>query len=138
MYQDEYKIRVRYSETDKMGYVYYGNYAAYLEVARVELLRELGMNYRKMEDAGVMLPVVDFHIAYKKPAYYDDLITVKTRINKKPTSKIIFEYEMFNEGGDLLNTAEVVLVFVDIKSGKPRKAPDYFLDRIEEFFPNQN
>ena len=134
MYQDEFKIRVRYSETDKMGYVYYGNYAAYLEVARVELLRDLGLSYKKMEDGGVMLPVVDFHITYKKPAYYDDLITIKTKIVRKPLTIIEFTYEMYNEAGDLLNTAETVLVFVNIENGKPCKAPESFLGHITDFF----
>lgn len=136
MYQDEIKIRVRYSETDKMGYVYYGNYSAYLEVARVELLRSLGMSYKKMEDEGVMLPVADFHIRYLKPAYYDDLITIKTRIDKKPLNKIEFTYEMFNEEGVILNVSETVLVFVNIETGRPCRAPDYFLDKIKEYFPD--
>lgn len=134
MYQDEIEIRVRYSETDKMGYVYYGNYAAYLEVARVELMRDLGMSYKKMEDEGIMLPVVDFHITYKKPAFYDDLLTIKTTIVKNPVTKIEFQYEMFNAAGDLLNRAETILVFVDIKSGKPCKAPAYFIEKLSPFF----
>lgn len=138
MYKDEIKIRVRYSETDKMGYVYYGNYATYLEVARVEMLRNLGLSYKKMEDEGIMLPVADFHIRYIKPAYYDDLLTVKTTIIRNPVTKIEFTYEMFNEEGLLLNTAETVLVFVDIKSAKPCRAPDYFLEKLKDYFPDQN
>ena len=134
MYQDEMKLRVRYSETDKMGYAYYGNYAAYFEVARVELLRELGFTYKKMEEEGIMLPVIDFHIKYMKPAYYDDLLTIKTKLTKKPLSKIEFEYEMYNEAGDLLNTAETILVFVDIKSGRPCKAPENLMNHISEYF----
>ena len=134
MYQDEIKIRVRYSETDKMGYVYYGNYAAYFEVARVELMRELGMSYLKMEEEGIMLPVVDFHIKYMKPAFYDDLLTIKTKIIKNPVTKIEFSYEMYNEAGDLLNQAETILVFVHIATGKPCKAPAYFIEKIAPFF----
>ena len=91
MYQDEIQIRVRYSETDKMGYVYYGNYSAYLEVARVEMLRDLGFSYKKMEEEGIMMPVVDFHITYKKPAFYDDLITIRSRVVNMPGKKIEFE-----------------------------------------------
>ena len=134
MYNDEIKIRVRYSETDKMGYVYYGNYAAYLEVARVELLRQLGMSYKKMEDEGVMLPVVDFHITYKKPAFYDDEITIKTQVHEMPMTKVKFDYEMYNAAGDLLNTAETILVFVDIESGRPCRAPQYFIDKLSPYF----
>jgi len=134
MYQDEINIRVRYSETDKMGYVYYGNYAAYFEVARVELLRELGMSYKKMEDEGIMLPVVDFHIKFMKPAFYDDLLTIKTKIIKNPVTKIEFEYEILNEAGECLNKAETTLVFVDLKSGKACRAPKYFIEKISVYF----
>ena len=134
MYQDELEIRVRYSETDKMGYVYYGNYAAYLEVGRVELLRKLGLSYKQMEDDGIMLPVADYHIRYLKPAYYDDLLTVRTIIKKKPVTKIEFEYEMYNQDGVLLNKAEVVLVFVDIQSGRPCRAPEDFLEKVSPYF----
>lgn len=134
MYQDELEIRVRYSETDKMGYVYYGNYAAYLEVGRVELLRKLGLSYRQMEDDGIMLPVADYHIRYLKPAFYDDLLTVRTIIRNKPVTKIEFEYEMYNQDEVLLNKSEVVLVFVDIKSGRPCRAPEDFLEKITPYF----
>lgn len=134
MYQDEINIRVRYSETDKMGYVYYGNYAAYFEVARVEMLRELGLSYKKMEDEGIALPVADFHIKYLKPAYYDDLLTIKTSIVKMPLTKIEFEYEMYNEAGVLLNKAETVLVFVDITTGKPCRAPENLVAKFSPYF----
>ena len=134
MLTTEIKIRVRYSETDRMGYVYYGNYAAYFEVSRVELLRSLGFSYRKMEDEGVMLPVADYHIKYMKPAYYDDELTIKVSVPVLPTSKIEFTYETYNEEGLLLNTAETRLVFVDINSGRPVRAPEHFLDAVEKYF----
>lgn len=134
MVKGEINLRVRYSETDKMGYVYYGNYAAYLEVGRVELMRQLGLSYRKLEDDGIMLPVADFHIKYIKPAYYDDEITVITKIVRKPVTKIEFEYEMYNKEGVLLNTAETLLVFVDIKSKRPCKAPKEFLEKTAPYF----
>ena len=134
MFKDEIKVRVRYSETDKMGYCYYGNYAAYFEVARVEMLRELGMTYKKMEENGIVLPVADYHIRYIKPAYYDDLLIIKTKVTKKPSTKIEFSYETFNEAGELLNTAETVLVFFDIALGKPCMAPDYFIEKAAEYF----
>ena len=134
MFKDEIKVRVRYSETDKMGYCYYGNYAAYFEVARVELMRELGFSYKKMEDEGIMLPVADFHIRYIKPAFYDDLLIIKTQVSKKPLSKIEFTYETFNEAGDLLNTAETILVFFDIEKKKPCRAPADFIAKASEYF----
>ena len=116
MFSSEVKIRVRYGETDRMGYVYYGNYAEYFEVARVEALRELGLNYKDVEDSGIMLPVYTFNIKYFKPAFYDDLLTIKTTIKEIPQARITFEYETYNEKKELLNKGETVLVFIDIKS----------------------
>ena len=133
MYIAETLVRVRYSETDKMGYVYYGNYASYFEVGRVETLRELGFSYKEMEDSGIMLPVVSFTINYFKPAFYDDLLTVKTTINALPTSKIVFDYETICNN-IVLNKAQTTLVFVDIETGKPRRAPDYFMEKVKDFF----
>src|SRR3972149_10534934 len=107
MFISELKLRVRYGETDRMGYVYYGNYAEYFEVARVEALRELGMNYKDMEDSGIMLPVYTFSVKYFKPAFYDDLLTIKTNIKEIPKARITFSHEIYNEKRELLNTGEV-------------------------------
>ncbi len=123
-------IRVRYGETDQMGYVYYGNYALYYEVARVELLRKYGINYAELEKSGVGLPVADFHIRYLKPAKYDDLIEVKVTITKMPTGKITFHYETFNDQAAIINTGTVTLVFVSLKTGKPVRCPQ----ALESFF----
>jgi acyl-CoA thioester hydrolase len=128
---DEIQIRVRYGETDQMGVVYHGNYALYLEMGRIEWLRKLGISYKTMEENGIMLPVVSLHVNYKKPAGYDDLINVKTQLVNKPTAKIEFEYEITNQKGELLSTASTILVFVDMKTGRPTKAPQYILDIIE-------
>jgi len=128
---DEIQIRVRYGETDQMGVVYHGNYALYLEMGRIEWLRKLGISYKTMEENGIMLPVVSLHVNYKKSAGYDDLINVKTQLLKTPTAKIEFEYEITNEKGELLSTASTILVFVDMKTGKPTKAPKYILDILE-------
>ena len=113
MYSFETKLRVRYGETDQMRYAYYGIYAQYFEVGRVELLRSLGVSYKEIEEMGYALPVVSFNVKYKKPAYYDDELTIKTTIKELPSTKITFYYETFNENKDLLNIAEVVLVFVN-------------------------
>lgn len=131
MKQFEYTLRVRYSETDKMGVVYYGNYPQYLEVARVEWLRAIGIEYSKMEEEGVMLPVVSLHIDYKKPAFYDELITIKVVLKNKPTNKIEFDYEIYNAKGELLSTAHTILVFVDAHSWKVIRCPQAVLDCIE-------
>lgn len=119
MIEKSISVRVRYAETDRMGYVYYGNYAVYFEVARVEMLRELGLSYKQLEDSGIILPVMDYSIQFKKPAFYDDVLTIKTYIRKKPTARIVFDYETLNEDGILLNTAQVTLVFVNKATGKP-------------------
>lgn len=123
-------FRVRYAETDQMGVVYHGNYAQYLEMGRVEWLRSLGISYKSMEENGLMLPVISLHLQFKKPAVYDDLITVVTRLSKTPSVRIEFEYEIFNERDELLATAHTVLAFLETKSKRPVKCPEYLLEKI--------
>jgi acyl-CoA thioester hydrolase len=130
MKEHEFKVRVRYSETDQMGVVYHGNYAQYFEMGRVEWLRNLGISYKWMEDSGVMLPVVSLNINYKKPARYDDLLTVKTIFKSQTTVKIEFDYEIFNEKQELLTIAHSILVFVDMKTGRPVVPPDYVKEKL--------
>jgi acyl-CoA thioester hydrolase len=132
MYSFKTKLRVRYGETDQMSFVYYGIYAQYYEVGRVELLRSLGVSYKEIEAMGFALPVVNLNINYKKPALYDDELTIKTTIKAMPSAKIVFNYETFNENGDLLNTGEVVLVFVNKETGKPCFAPEIIMKKIQE------
>jgi acyl-CoA thioester hydrolase len=134
MFTSETKIRVRYAETDRMGFVYYGNYAQYFEVGRVEALRELGLSYKEMEDNGVMLPVLEYNIKYYKPAFYDDELTVKTIIESFPTARITFKSEIYNKEGKLLNSGLVTLVFVNTSTHKPTPAPEYFLEKIRPYF----
>ena len=134
MFEHEIQLRVRYSETDQMGYVYYGNYAAYFEVARVEALRSLGITYKELEEEGIMLPVLDFTIKYSKPAFYDDLLTIKVKIPVIPTARIIFEYETINQSGEIINKAVTTLVFINKHSGKPCAAPQDVLARMNKYF----
>lgn len=134
MYTSEVKVRVRYSETDRMGYVYYGNYASYFEVARVEALRDIGMPYLRMEEEGFLLPVLDYKVRYLKPAYYDDLLIIKTSISQLPAVKIIFSYEVYGEDGQKLNEAETTLVFMNKETGKPCRAPQELLEKLMPFF----
>ena len=124
MYTSETFVRVRYGETDQMGYVYYGNYATYFEVARVELLRSIGFTYKKLEEEGIMLPVFDFSIKYFKPAFYDDLLTIKTSLQYNNGARVKFLYDIFNDSGTLLNKAETTLVFIDRKSNRPTSMPE--------------
>ena len=128
----EFNVRVRYSETDQMGVVYHGNYAQYFEMGRVEWLRNMGVSYKWMEENGVMLPVVSLTMNYKKPARYDDLITVKTIFKSQTSVKIEFDYEIYNEQKELLTIAHSVLVFVDMKTGRPMLPPDYVLDKLSD------
>ena len=132
MREYQFSVRVRYAETDQMGVVYHGNYAQYFEMGRVEWLRNLGVSYKWMEENGVMLPVVSLQMNYKKPARYDDLLTVKTIFKSQSAVKIEFDYEIYNEAHELLTTGTSVLVFVDMKSGRPIMAPEYVSSRLKE------
>lgn len=134
MYKTEIQLRVRYAETDRMGYVYYGNYAQYFEVARVESLRTLGFTYKAMEDDGIILPVLDFSVKYLKPAFYDDLLTIVTSITKLTATRLFFEYETFNEKNDLLNKAATTLVFINKNNMKPCAGPAHFADCLKKYF----
>lgn len=133
MFATSIQVRVRYAEADRMGYVYYGNYATYFEVARVEALRSLGVSYRSLEDQGILLPVVDFSIRYAKPAHYDDLLEIRTAIPFLPGARIRFDYETRHEGV-LLNVAQTDLVFVNRETGKPCRCPVELLDRLRPHF----
>lgn len=133
MYENICKTRVRYGETDQMGYVYYGNYAQFLEIGRVEAMRALGMSYRDMEESGIMLPVTELNIKYLKPAFYDDEITIHTYIKEMPSIRIRFDYEIKNTKGEVLCKAFTTLVFVKKENMRPRSAPEDFLEKLERF-----
>lgn len=130
MKEYEFTVRVRYAETDQMGVVYHGNYAQYFEMGRVEWLRNLGVSYKWMEENGVMLPVVSLEMNYKKPARYDDVLRVKTVLKSQNSVKIEFDYEIYNEQNELLTTGYSMLVFVDMKTGRPIIPPSYVSDKI--------
>ncbi|RYG46379.1 MAG: acyl-CoA thioesterase [Chitinophagaceae bacterium] len=134
MYTHTTKLRVRYGETDQMGYMYYGNYAQYYEVGRVEMLRSLGMTYSGMEADGVMMPVLELRCKYIKPALYDQEITIKTTVDQQPSARIHFKYELFNDQGDLINIGETTLVFIDIKKNRPTAPPANFIEKIAPYF----
>ena len=124
-------VRVRYSETDQMGYCYYGNYAQFFEVGRVETMRSLGISYKSLEEDGIMLPVKEFSVNYHSPAYYDDLLTIKTSINEIKGVKIYFSYEVFNAQNHLICDASTLLVFINKHTMKPIQAPSTFLKLFE-------
>ena len=135
MFEHKFETRVRYAETDRMDVVYYGNYAQYFEIGRVEAIRSLGISYKEIEDAGVILPVVELHIKYLRPALYDDLITIKTMIKNIPTDhKITFDQEVYNEQGKLLTVGQVKLYFMDSAFKNKVSMPSIMKEKLSPFF----
>jgi acyl-CoA thioester hydrolase len=123
MYKHQLKVRVRYSETDKMGIVYHGNFVPYFEIGRVELMREIGLVYKDLEDEGVLMPVVHLEIDFKHPVVYDEQITIETWVEKLPTTKMVFYHKVFSEAENLVCTGNVILVFIN-KHFKPIRASE--------------
>jgi acyl-CoA thioester hydrolase len=134
MFHSTISIRVRYAETDRMEYVYYGRYAEYFEIARVETLRNLGITYRELEDSGILLPVLDYQVKFFKPVYYDELITVKSVIPVLPAARIHFNYETFNSDNIKVNSASTSLVFIKKETKKPCPAPESLLGKLRPYF----
>lgn len=136
MIHTTHTLRVRYAETDPMKYVYYGNYATYFEMGRVELFRTLGMSYKSIEDLGIWLPVSEYKIKYLKPAFYDEELTIHTYVKKKPTVKIEFIYEIYNAKNEKITEASTVLFFLDAQNKKVVRCPDFLMDLIEKNWNN--
>ena len=134
MFEHTTKIRVRYGETDQMGYMYYGNYAEFYEVGRVEMLRSLGLTYKGMEESGIMMPVLELKCKYLKPALYDEEISIRVIMDKLPGIRIHFKYELTNPKGELINTGETLLVFINMNTNRPCLPPQDFTDRLMPFF----
>ena len=135
MYEHSTTVRVRYAETDRMDVVYYGNYAMYFEVGRVEAIRHLGVSYKDIEDMGIILPVVELNIKYLRPAKYDDLITIKTQIKTLPTDhKIVFDQEVYNEAGKLLTIGQVKLYFMDANMNNRIEMPSTMKEKLSVYF----
>jgi acyl-CoA thioester hydrolase len=132
MKEHQVQLRVRYSETDQMGVVYHGSYVPYFEIGRVEWLRNKGISYKELEESGIALPIVSMTINYKKPARYDDLLTVITKFKSQTSVKVEFDCEIRNEAAELLTTAHFILVFVDVNLGKPIAPPKAILDLFEK------
>jgi acyl-CoA thioester hydrolase len=131
----EHKKRVRYGETDQMGYLYYGNYAQYYEIGRAEWIRSIGLSYRDMEvEHGVMMPVMSLNCRYVRPALYDEIITIRTSLRHLPTKTVTFYMELFNEKGKLVNGGSVKLCFLDVNTHRPVDAPAFLLEKIKPYF----
>lgn len=134
MYSSETTIRVRYAETDQMGYVYYGNYATYFEVARVESLRQLGLTYSALEASGIMMPVLENHSVYHAPARYDELLRIVTSVAERLSVRVRFMYAIYNEAGTLIHEGYTALAFVSLKTGRPCRPPQQMTILLEPFF----
>lgn len=127
--------RVRYGETDQMGYLYYGNYAQYYEIGRAEMIRSLGLSYRAMEEEhNVLMPVMTLQCRYVRPALYDELITIRSTLRHLPQKTITFHMELFNEKGKLVNGGSVKLCFIDAKTNKSIDTPSYLLEKLKPYF----
>lgn len=136
MFTFTHTLRVRYAETDQMGYVYYGNYLTYYEVCRVESLRSIGISYRKLEEEGIILPVLENHSKYLEPARYDENLTIHVRIEKLPGIKIEFFYDIYNGNKRLIHQGNTVLAFINKNTGKPIKPPETILEVLRPYFSN--
>ncbi|MDA8594900.1 acyl-CoA thioesterase [Flavobacteriaceae bacterium] len=132
MFESKMNFRVRYCETDQMGVVHHGNYAQYFEMGRIEWLRNFKLSYKKMEEDGIGLPVVNLQTNFLKPLYYDDELTLITELKEHPTAKIIFTYKLYRNE-ELMSTGETTLVFVDMDRNRPIKAPSYFLELLDSY-----
>lgn len=138
MYIHSTTVRIRYAETDQMDIVYYGNYAQYFEVGRTECIRELGFTYKKMEEMGIRMPVVEMEAKFLRPAHYDDLITIKTMLKELPDNhSISFYNEVYNENNKLLTTGKVTLFFIDNHTGKRAQMPEALREKLLPFFADQ-
>ncbi|MBS1643157.1 MAG: acyl-CoA thioesterase [Bacteroidetes bacterium] len=135
MFEHKTQVRVRYAETDQMNVVYHGNYAQYFEVARVESMRSLGISYKEMETTGTIMPIVELHCKYLRPAHYDDLLTVKTILKELPTNyRIEFHHEVYNENEKLLTVGKVVLYFLNATTKEKITMPQALKDKFATFF----
>ena len=138
MYTTETQIRIHYALTDQMGIVYHGHYAQFYEIGRAEAIRVLGYTYKDIEAMGIIMPVVDIHSKFLRPAKYDDLITVKTTLQELPLQhKIIFHSEIYNESDELLNVGDVTLYFMDAKTMKRCNMPGELTEKLKNYFPNE-
>lgn len=135
MIKTSFQKRVRYGETDQMGYLYYGNYAQYYEIGRVEMIRSLGLTYKQLEmEMGILMPVMNLNMRFVRPAHYDELLLIETSLRKFPEMFITFHVEIFNEKKKLVNGGDVKLCFVDAKSGKTVPTPDILQEKLKPYF----
>lgn len=136
MYEHRFEKRVRYGDTDKMGYLYYGNYAQLFEIGRAEAIRNLGTSYKAMEDEGIMMPVVEMKSRYLAPAFYDDLLTIETRLEELPTKMITFHHRILKNDGRCIHKGYVKLFFIDKEVDRRVSCPEHLVHLLKPFFPD--
>jgi acyl-CoA thioester hydrolase len=132
MFTTKTTYRVRYSDTDQMGVVYYGNYPRFYEIGRSEMIRDLGYSYKELEETGVFMPVAAIDAKYRKPLYYDELITIETSIKKMPQARMLFYHSIYNAKQELVHTAEVTLVFLSKETNRPVRVPEYMISALKK------
>lgn len=138
MISHKFQKRVRYGETDQMGYLYYGNYAQLYEIGRVELIRSLGITYKSLEEEHkIMMPVLNMHSRFVRPAFYDEMLTLETQIRRLPGKEIIFHTEIFNEKGKLINGGKVTLFFVDMNTNRRVSTPEFLMEKLRSYFEDE-
>jgi len=138
MITSENNIQIRYDEVDKMGYVYHGNYAKYYHISRTELMRGIGFSDKEFENYNIIMPIIELNVKYLKPVYYDDVITIKTLLKHLPDTRMKFYHEVRNENNVLINTATSTVVFVNMESRLPMRAPEFFVEKLKLYFDDEN
>ena len=138
MITSETKIQVRYDEVDKMGYVYHGNYARYFHISRTDLLRKVGICDKELESQNIILPVIEISIKYLKPVFYDDFITIRTKLLEMPETRIKFQHEVINQHNEIINIASSSMVFVDVNTRKPMIVPEIIKSKIESYLKHND
>lgn len=138
MITSENKIQIRYDEVDKMGYVYHGNYAKYYHISRTELMRNIGLSDKELENQNIILPIIELNIKYIKPTYYDDIITITTVLQHIPDSRMKFYHEVRNNNNEVINRATSIAVFVDMDSRMPMRAPEFIVNKIKPYFEDES
>ncbi len=138
MYISDTTVRVRYSETDQMNFVYYGHYATYFEVGRVEALRQLGYTYASIErDHGVLLPVMNMHVRFVRPALYDELLTIRTTVPKLPERDMLFISEILRTDpsgrAELIAGGRIVLCFLEAGTRRRIDAPEFLREKLRQY-----
>ena len=132
------QIRVRYKDTDQMGIMHHSNYIVLYEQARTEWLREMGLTYAEIERRGIMSPIIEVHSRYHYPAFYDEVLTVKVKMEQMPTARLVVDAEVYNPDGKLINTGSVTLGFMHSSTHRPCRVPEWFLQTLEEYIAKQN